>query len=372
MRLIKSFHCIFADTCHFQKLNEENTSHEFDFNWNSSPQSVICAFPYVIAFTNETMEIRLLVNGNLVHMVTMGELKLITSKRDIFFVTTAPEFIPRLSRIKGLGQDHDDQSTRSNGGGETKNTEVTTNPKVFTKINDICDEKIMEIKSKMERIEAKSTQESLDSCGSQDSQDSLKAPDEDSHNEVLINEKDNLNRLMVTESEELPSIQRARSLQGKDNKHRDSFEEKHRQISKSNSCGENSITNSSGTPSSIPAKIQEPSVPPNSPKVKDVPVSPLTQGSPTRKSKPQRHPNDTEGSPAKVKPLRIYRIPLSNLMGQHHAHNHHTHHSNHLYNNFTNPANLQSGKIAEDQTEDSEAGNQRTEEEELLKLGIEN
>lgn len=348
-----------TDTCHFQKLNEESTSSEFDFNWNSSPQSVICAFPYVIAFTNETMEIRLLVNGNLVHMATMAELKLISSKKDIFFTTTAPEFIPRSSRIKGLEYDESPAS----GNGEANNKD--THQKVYPKINDISDEKIMEIKSKIEKIEAKTTRESLDSCGSQESQDSGKTQEDDHQNGVLINQKDNLNRLVVAESDDPPSIQRARSLQSKDSKHRESLEEKRRHISKSNSCGESTIITNGGaeTPNSVHAKVQEPSVPPNSPKVKEL-SSAQTHGSPSTKSRQQRHHNDSEGSPDKRKPLRIYRIPLLNLIGQNH-HHHHTHHSNNLHNNFTNPTKIQSSKITEDHTEDSENGN-RSKGDELL------
>ncbi|KAH1022832.1 hypothetical protein HUJ04_012161 [Dendroctonus ponderosae] len=54
----------------------------------------LCAFPYIIAFTSNTMEIRLVVNGNLIHTMSMPKLQLITSKNDIFFATTAPEFFP--------------------------------------------------------------------------------------------------------------------------------------------------------------------------------------------------------------------------------------------------------------------------------------
>ncbi|XP_011703060.1 PREDICTED: GTPase-activating Rap/Ran-GAP domain-like protein 3 isoform X1 [Wasmannia auropunctata] len=92
----------YNNTCHFQKLVEENAAPtEFDFNWNSMPTAVACAFPYVIAFTNDTMEIRLIINGNLVHTISMPNLNLITSKRDIFFATTAPEFLPgKCERIR--------------------------------------------------------------------------------------------------------------------------------------------------------------------------------------------------------------------------------------------------------------------------------
>ncbi|XP_050459379.1 GTPase-activating Rap/Ran-GAP domain-like protein 3 isoform X1 [Cataglyphis hispanica] len=92
----------YNNTCHFQKLMEENAAPtEFDFNWNSIPIAVACAFPYVIAFTSDTMEIRLIINGNLVHTIAMPNISLITSKRDIFFATTAPEFFPgKCERIR--------------------------------------------------------------------------------------------------------------------------------------------------------------------------------------------------------------------------------------------------------------------------------
>jgi hypothetical protein len=46
------------------------------------------------------MEIRLIVNGNLVHTMSMPKLQLISSKNDIFFATTAPEFFPnRTDRL---------------------------------------------------------------------------------------------------------------------------------------------------------------------------------------------------------------------------------------------------------------------------------
>lgn len=41
---------------------------------------IVCAFPYILAFTSDTIEIRLVINGNLVQSMMMPNLKLITSK----------------------------------------------------------------------------------------------------------------------------------------------------------------------------------------------------------------------------------------------------------------------------------------------------
>ncbi|XP_076091518.1 GTPase-activating Rap/Ran-GAP domain-like protein 3 isoform X2 [Mytilus galloprovincialis] len=75
---------------HFQKLSEE-ISNDFDFHWNSEPKSIVCAFPYVLAFTQDTIEIRLIINGNLVHTMTMPDISLITSKNDIYFGSSATD-----------------------------------------------------------------------------------------------------------------------------------------------------------------------------------------------------------------------------------------------------------------------------------------
>ncbi|XP_046415511.1 GTPase-activating Rap/Ran-GAP domain-like protein 3 isoform X5 [Neodiprion fabricii] len=103
----------YNNTCHFQKLMDESmASTAFDFHWNSVPTAVVCAFPYVIAFTSDTMEIRLIINGNLVHTMVMPNLNLISSKNDIFFATTAPEFFStRTERIHFDGKtDKDDKN----------------------------------------------------------------------------------------------------------------------------------------------------------------------------------------------------------------------------------------------------------------------
>ncbi|XP_068243929.1 GTPase-activating Rap/Ran-GAP domain-like protein 3 [Palaemon carinicauda] len=90
----------YNNTCHFQKLTEE-CSNEFDFQWNSVPEAIVCAFPYILAFTQDSIEIRLIINGNLVQTMVMPRLAFITSKSDIFFATTAPEFFTlRRERVR--------------------------------------------------------------------------------------------------------------------------------------------------------------------------------------------------------------------------------------------------------------------------------
>ena len=56
----------------------------YTFQWNCEPNYVLCVFPYVIGFANQCIEVRLLVNGNLVNSITMSNIKLVASKVDSF------------------------------------------------------------------------------------------------------------------------------------------------------------------------------------------------------------------------------------------------------------------------------------------------
>ena len=65
--------------------NNIRKSNFYSFQWNSEPNFLLCIFPYVIGFASQSIEIRLLVNGSLVNTITMSNIKLISSKKEIFF-----------------------------------------------------------------------------------------------------------------------------------------------------------------------------------------------------------------------------------------------------------------------------------------------
>lgn len=271
------------------------------------------------------MEIRLLVNGNLVHTVTMAELHLITSKRDIYFATTAPEFIPKDSRIKGLEYEHENH------------THESPKDKVKNRIDDISNQKILEIRHKIEKLEA--------NCNNNNSDDDLVPP------AIHINP---VTDGSLTNLSCPAAIQRARSLQNPKD-HNRLLDESKRHISKSNSCGEactNVLVNDKEF--SISGQFQEPSVPPNSPKLlissAESPSSPTKNSKkPSTPSKNHSHHGDSD-SPEKRKPLRIYRIPLSNLTGAH-LHAAHNPHS-------TKVSKVQPNQIVEDDRAEIEASNE--------------
>ena len=64
----------------------------------------MCAFPYILAFTADSIEVRLVINGNLIQAMVMPRLVLISSKSDVFFATTAPEFFTLRPTDRGRNE----------------------------------------------------------------------------------------------------------------------------------------------------------------------------------------------------------------------------------------------------------------------------
>uniref|UniRef100_A0A674MST1 GTPase-activating Rap/Ran-GAP domain-like protein 3 n=1 Tax=Takifugu rubripes TaxID=31033 RepID=A0A674MST1_TAKRU len=87
-----SYICYYKKVCPFSgstPMIHSNTS-DFHFSWNQMPNATVCAFPYILAFTTDSIEIRLVVNGNLVYTAVVPELQLAASRSDIYFVSSAP------------------------------------------------------------------------------------------------------------------------------------------------------------------------------------------------------------------------------------------------------------------------------------------
>ncbi|XP_028318440.1 GTPase-activating Rap/Ran-GAP domain-like protein 3 isoform X5 [Gouania willdenowi] len=90
--LCYNFICYYKKVCPFNgstPMIHSNTS-DFHFSWNQMPNAIVCAFPYILAFTTDSIEIRLVVNGNLVYTAVVPELQLAASRSDIYFVSSAP------------------------------------------------------------------------------------------------------------------------------------------------------------------------------------------------------------------------------------------------------------------------------------------
>ncbi|XP_059213607.1 GTPase-activating Rap/Ran-GAP domain-like protein 3 isoform X1 [Centropristis striata] len=90
--LCYNYICYYKKVCPFNgstPMIQSNTS-DFNFSWNQMPNAIVCAFPYILAFTTDSIEIRLVVNGNLVYTAVVPELQLASSRSDIYFVSSAP------------------------------------------------------------------------------------------------------------------------------------------------------------------------------------------------------------------------------------------------------------------------------------------
>lgn len=59
-------------------------------SWNSVPVcKVVCAFPYILAFTPVAIEFRYAVNGSLLQTLAMPELRLISAKVSVYICINA-------------------------------------------------------------------------------------------------------------------------------------------------------------------------------------------------------------------------------------------------------------------------------------------
>ncbi|XP_049630087.1 GTPase-activating Rap/Ran-GAP domain-like protein 3 isoform X1 [Suncus etruscus] len=89
--LCYNYSCIYKKVCPFNagSLLVQPSASDFQFCWNQAPYAIVCAFPYLLAFTPDSMEIRLVVNGNLVHTAVVPQLQLVASRSDIYFTATS-------------------------------------------------------------------------------------------------------------------------------------------------------------------------------------------------------------------------------------------------------------------------------------------
>ncbi|KAG8512798.1 LOW QUALITY PROTEIN: GTPase-activating Rap/Ran-GAP domain-like protein 3, partial [Galemys pyrenaicus] len=89
--LCYNYSCIYKKVCPFNggSFLVQPSASDFQFCWNQAPYAIVCAFPYLLAFTTDSVEIRLVVNGNLVHTAVVPQLQLVASRSDIYFTATA-------------------------------------------------------------------------------------------------------------------------------------------------------------------------------------------------------------------------------------------------------------------------------------------
>lgn len=337
----------------------------------------------------------------------MADLQLITSKRDIYFATTAPEFIPKDFRIKGQDNEYNSDTgasttmpisrngSISGGSGGESNGKLTGAPNAF---GHFSNERILEIKHKIEKIDV---QQSV--IGEET--DLAASDDDDYDTDLHINTVDNLNKLqpVPVDGDQSPCMHRVRSLQKpKPSTTGGCADELRRQISKSSSCGDTPAyasccaSTADGQTYGSGKHLDEPGVPPNSPKrdsiittssTSDITVSPIKYHTKSYQHHRTIHhllhnnhmqlcdhhgvggaqhhshhgqtvtaaASTTTTTAEKIKPLRIFRIPLANLTG---AHSHyHTHSSSGgggsgaTVGQSAKVSKIQAHKIAEDQLE---------------------
>lgn len=89
----------FSHTSVFVRLRE-GLSEIVSFNWNTAPLNIVCAYPYILGFSQNSIEIRLMVNGNLVHTLCVPQVKLLTAKSDIYLTSCDSSTISATKKSK--------------------------------------------------------------------------------------------------------------------------------------------------------------------------------------------------------------------------------------------------------------------------------
>ena len=89
----------YNSTSHIQKM-ECDAPETHKISWNSVPVcKVVCAFPYILAFTPVAIEFRYAVNGSLLQTLAMPELRLISAKVSNMFLFCISTLTTKLYSI---------------------------------------------------------------------------------------------------------------------------------------------------------------------------------------------------------------------------------------------------------------------------------
>lgn len=61
-------------------LHESTAYNSLEIMWNTEPQAVVYLQPYMVAFTEHTVEVRMASNGALMQTINVPDLKLLSAK----------------------------------------------------------------------------------------------------------------------------------------------------------------------------------------------------------------------------------------------------------------------------------------------------
>ena len=67
-------------TCQLVTLHDGMAYNSTEIVWNAEPKDVVYMFPYVLAFTADTVEIRMALNGTLIQTIAVSDLHLLSKK----------------------------------------------------------------------------------------------------------------------------------------------------------------------------------------------------------------------------------------------------------------------------------------------------
>lgn len=80
MYRVNSCIIIFLVTCQVITLHDGTAYNSMEIIWNTEPQHLVYLYPYMLAFTEHAIEIRMATNGSLMQTISVPDLRLISSK----------------------------------------------------------------------------------------------------------------------------------------------------------------------------------------------------------------------------------------------------------------------------------------------------
>ncbi len=78
-----SVYSFFSVTCQLITLHDNTAYNSVEIVWNTEPQDLVFMYPYMLAFTEHTVEIRMSSNGSLMQTIDVPDLHLFSSKVSI-------------------------------------------------------------------------------------------------------------------------------------------------------------------------------------------------------------------------------------------------------------------------------------------------
>ena len=92
--------CLSPVTCQLIALHDGTAYNSVEIVWNAEPKNLVYMSPYILAFTANTVEIRMASNASLMQTIQVPDLHLISMKVKIVYMYTDAFFLSLFAQIQ--------------------------------------------------------------------------------------------------------------------------------------------------------------------------------------------------------------------------------------------------------------------------------